>query len=1019
MTVAGPWPACWKPDQAGLIVTDVAAQDDNILLAVHQEPQLRSLRVPLRGQRPPAGSGEPKTQRDLFDHFVGPAPAEGTLIVPLIGAPGTGKSHLIRWLKAALPTDDRYEIRHIPREGTSLPSVIERIFAGVDGPEFDELRAELAKFRGQLDLLDPGERLERVATRLMLRMAELLQFAQVPWHRSKDIPEELRTALCHSTVLPALLTDAVVRAKLTREGGAVYRIARDIVQGYVKDEDEDEDELGFRETDLSSLAGLRGTSPYAARALVTLRLPGNTAAAVRILSDALDQASAEVVPTGSLSLSELLRRFRLLLAQQDRELVLLFEDIAIARGLQQDLIDALTTPGRRPGEEPLCTLRVALAVTSDYWEEQAPETLSTRAHAWQAQMYDMDVPADEATDRAPDLVGRYLNAARIGKETLLGRRAEELADHVENYCDGCPLRPECHPAFGTTSDGFGLFPLTKSAIRRLSSLADRRSRPRLVLSEVVAPTLAQFEAVNDHRFPANPAWDESVATAVETGDLTEMSAAQQDALERAGLTGEQRTRARTVLRAWTAGEAAPTAILGALGVDIETPQHGEGAPSGGVEDEPVPAPKPPDTSSRPARDDDGRRIEDWGGGAVALGPQLARRLRAAIWTEVTDGVRWAELGLNMNGVLDALGFRGPRQQRPNQAISIVNTAAGGVMGTASTVEPLLVFEPSVRSAQILAAVHRLDKGTAVLEDVARVRGIVAQAEASVQERIDRLAGQATDLAKMVTLAFSPLAAAAGAVERPTWTSSLRTMESGQECVERGPAWTALHRAALREHEWAVGALATLATRSQGGAGAATALDPTLVDERALSRDPAGLDRSPRAEAVAERHAALVDTATAAAEEEAGRIKQLLLSIGEHTGDANRIALKSIDDAVSAATSAAEEADLLTPHDAAIELAAVRLPRASQAAAALESGWVAVRAAERGLSVDSLFRLGAVDTRLLAVLQRYLDLAAEVLAKSGDAAAEAIRQRGSSESSDLGDEVRAAASVLLAMCEVPT
>ena len=277
-------------------MADVAAQADNLLLAVHQEPALRRLRVPLRGQRPPAGSGEKATQRDLLEHFLGPAPAEGTLIVPLIGAPGTGKSHLIRWLKAALPADDRYEIRHIPREGTSLPSVVELIFAGVEGPEFDELRTQLAEFRGNLDALDPGERLERVATRLMLRMAELLAVqsgAMAPGQGRARKTSAPRSAI--RTVLPALLTDAVIRAKLTREGGAVYRIARDIVLGYVKEEDEDQEELGFRESDLA-LAGLRGTSPYAARALVTLRLPGNTAAAVRILSDALDQASAEVIP---------------------------------------------------------------------------------------------------------------------------------------------------------------------------------------------------------------------------------------------------------------------------------------------------------------------------------------------------------------------------------------------------------------------------------------------------------------------------------------------------------------------------------------------------------------------------------------------------------------------------------------------------------------------------------------------------------------------------------------------------
>ena len=100
-------------------------------------------------------------------------------------------------------------------------------------------------------------------------------------------------------------------------------------------------------------------------------------------------------------LNDLLSRFRRLLANNDQELVLLFEDIAIARGLQLDLVDALTTPGRRPGKPDLCVLRVALAVTKTYWEE-APETLSTRAYAWQSEMFDMDLPADEAARRAPE-----------------------------------------------------------------------------------------------------------------------------------------------------------------------------------------------------------------------------------------------------------------------------------------------------------------------------------------------------------------------------------------------------------------------------------------------------------------------------------------------------------------------------------------------------------------------------------------------------------------------------------------
>ena len=759
-------------------------------------------------------------------------------------------------------------------------------------------------------------------------------------------------------------------------------------------------------------------SPYAARALVSLRLPGTTSAAVRILSDALDHASAEVIPTGSVSLSELLRRFRRHLAQQDRELVLLFEDIAIARGLQQDLIDALTTPGRREGDEPLCTLRVALAVTSSYWEEQAPETLSTRAHAWGAEMFDMDVPADEAVDRAPDLVGRYLNAARIGKAVLLARRPEDLAEHVENACIGCPYRGRCHPAFGTTSDGFGLFPLTRSAVRRLSGLADRRSRPRLVLSEVVAPTLAQWGVVNEHRFPAHRPWHDAVDTAVETGELAEISAGQQEALERAALDDHARARARMVLRAWTAGEPEAGTVLEALGLTVDAPAREPESPTDG-ETEPEPAPKKREKRKQAERDEDTRRIEDWGGGAVALGPQLARRLRGAIWTEITEGVRWPEFGLNMNGVLEAMGFRGARQQRQNQVVRIGNTAAGGVMGATDAVEPLIALEPSVGSAQVLAAFHRLDRGTAELEDLARVRAVVDSAERTVQERVSGLAAQVTDLLKLATLAFSPIAAAGGVTERPTWSSALRVIdEMPQPSTPRTPSWTRLQNQALREHEQATKEVAAIAARSQGGAGAATALDIALIDERALARDPAGLDRAPRDGAVGLRHAELAEQAKGALEDEARSIRETLDFIAQQTGDENRLALKTIDDSVTTAVGAAERAHLLTPPDAAEELRALRLPPATEAAGAVEAAWVAIRATERGMSVESLARLGAVDVDLLATVRRYLELADTVVTASIDEASEAIRQRAGSESTGLGEQVRGAAAALLDLCRVP-
>lgn len=1018
MSAVEPWAACWKPAQQHLVVADVAAQEDNVLLAVHEAPQLRRRRVPLRGQR--AAEGSSATQQDLLKHFLGPAPEERTLIVPLIGAPGIGKSHLIRWLKAALPIDRNLVVRHIPREGTSLPRVVELLFEDVEGEEFDELRKKLAEFRGELDAIDAEGRLDEVATRLIYRMASLLEFDHVPWVRAVDVDPQTRAALSVAKVLPAMLTDAAVRAKLAREGGAVHRIARDIVEGYKKGADDDE-ELGFRATDLD-LIGVRGVGPHARQAVVKLRLPGMTDAAVKVLTDVLNQAAAELVPTGGASLNDLLKRFRRLLAKNDQELVLLFEDIAIARGLQLDLVDALTTPGRRPGEPDLCVLRVALAVTKTYWEE-APETLSTRAYAWQSEMFDMDLPAEEAARRAPELVGRYFNAARIGREDLLRRRPESLAEGVENACVECPLRDPCHATFGATAHGHGLFPLTESAIRRLSEQADRRIRPRLVLSEVVAPTLQQWETVNEHRFPDHAAWHVAVATAVEVGDVEEISGAQQEALERATLTEDDRLRARTVLRAWTRPGTTGQDVLAALGVAAEVdservPPKPPVVPVGPVG--PV-GPTPPVGPQPPAVDADARRIENWGGGAVTLGAALARDLRGGAWGALQDGVRWPELGRSQRTVLEALGIRAGEKHQAAQAIRIDNAATGGTL-TRSTADPLVVLKPTVHNARVLAAFHRLSKGSATLDDLAHIRTLTAQVEAEIGVRLKRGAAdrvRVTDELRLLTLAASPLAASMGIDTKPTWRTTLRELaELPSRSTARTPAWARLEATALAEHGKLREAIEAVATRSQGGAGGATALDATLIDERALDRDPDGLKKPPTDAELAQRREALLRDAQAALEVEAGVIRDVLRAIAAHVGAEGRLPLKTIADEVQAAMAAAEQVRLLTPHDSVVEMRSLELPTASEAAAAVEAAWIAVRASERGVTADALFRIGAVDVGMLALVRRYLDVAALIIRRSSTTTRTAIEQRSGSGTSARGDAVRAAATALLASCEVP-
>jgi hypothetical protein len=1011
------------------VVTDVGVQEDPLMLAVHEEPVLRRRRVPHQGELAHAEPLQPSDQWDLLQHFLESQPDEGTLIVPVIGAPGTGKSHLIRWLWAMMPDRDDLVIRHIPREGTSLPSVVERIFDGVEGEQFENLLTALREARNQEEGLDPSDRLEHVATRLVFRIVELLEFGLgTDWRRAKDLPEDIRIALCDPTALPALLSDAGVRRRLTRPGGAVYQLAKDIVDGYSRPEGDDEDELGFREEDLD-LRAVRNAGPYARQMLTTLELPpapgmpSNKEAAARILSDALDIASAKVIGLGSLSLTNLLIDFRRSLAATGKQLVLLFEDIAIARGLQLDLVDAMTTPARRPGEAPLCTMRIALAVTSNYWEEQAPATLATRARGWGAEMFDLDVPGSKALDRAPDLIGRYLNAARFGIETVRKMPQDELWAGLGNYCDQCDWRAPCHATFGASSHGHGLFPLTETAARRLSRLADSQVRPRFVLSDVVEPILDQRVAAERHEFPASEQWRQRVDAAVARRELSELTIAQLRALEDAQLDEGERQRAELVLRAWIGEREDAEGVLSALALPATLPS-GDG---GGIADADRPTdvgPQPPQPPPRPTqRDDAEQELLRWAGGNTRLGTELARVLRNWIWQELLTGICWEEVGYRSGDILTLLGIRASLpQQQANIAIFIGNSAGGGAM--AARGEPLVSLEASTSNAELLLAVYRRAQGRATgrdgVADLVLIRDLIERTERAVGERVEtatRTGGYLTEVAQVMNLAAAVLASELRANDAPLlpWLQDLDLRnDTGSNYTQ---AWMVLRTGAMPEYKFTVDRIRAAATRSQGGRGAPTVIDPTAFDERTLASDPGGMRRRFRDTDLAARHARLKDLAEQAIEAEAAAAKTILMGIAELVGSEESLPLKNITEAVSDAIATARAGHLLRSGSHEQDLEMIQLPSSRKANDARASGWAAVRASERGLSLEAVQRLAQLDRGTLGTVSNYLTVANSILTASNQAARDALAQRDGGHGTERGETVRQVVRELLDWCEV--
>ena len=170
-------------------------------------------------------------QKALLDHVLEAEAPEKTLIVPVIGAPGTGKSHLVRWMLAALPDREDLVVRHIPREGTSLPQVVTTIFDGLEGDVFDDLRNAMAHSvsaddgRWATTTASSGSR--RDCSAAWRRTSSSTE--GIRWEVSREVDQAMRR--CPRGLLPTLLREQGVLDRLRRPGGAAYRLAKLIVEG--------------------------------------------------------------------------------------------------------------------------------------------------------------------------------------------------------------------------------------------------------------------------------------------------------------------------------------------------------------------------------------------------------------------------------------------------------------------------------------------------------------------------------------------------------------------------------------------------------------------------------------------------------------------------------------------------------------------------------------------------------------------------------------------------------------------
>jgi hypothetical protein len=499
MDLTGFWPSVENCEDC--LFTEAEVADDAVFLAVHQPMRivykLHNVNAP----------GEVRDEHDVLKAFLVANPPSATLVLPVIGGSGVGKSHLIRWLHANLRLRSDHAKRHVVRipKSTSLRGVLDLILKDLPGEEYSALRQKFAEAQLPPSLLEATRRLQAsLLVSLELAGKEVQERRR---EKRPDKDDDMRVAHCSAQGLIALLQDPQLGAHFAaQEGptkGVLTRIADRCLNGSRENDQGPQNQ--FFESDLAPVLLETNTAKVTRAYLAILKQPKHLKAAVGFLNEVVDRAVAQLVDFRGVSLSELFVEIRRKLLEDDRDLVLLVEDFAVLAGIQEHLLAAMIKEGKRDGKQELCTMRTALAVT----EGRLPESVMTRAKAtWEIEQKPFQNEA-EAINCFTDFVGGYLNAARWGAAKLLKAYNDAAADekrkaewipnfYEENNAQLSEENRRVLEAFGKSQRGdWLLFPFNRDAVQQLARKFLRsgeafKYEPRLLINQILRETLMPY-----------------------------------------------------------------------------------------------------------------------------------------------------------------------------------------------------------------------------------------------------------------------------------------------------------------------------------------------------------------------------------------------------------------------------------------------------------------------------------------------------------------------------------------------
>ncbi len=491
---------CWDHREVPDLINPYAEHmSDSIFRFVHSDWEL-SLSSPkgVNFQSLTVNDFKPITQSEFLSDFLDSKRPH--VLAAILGTTGTGKSHLVHWMKFNLPPSENRLVIVVKKSGTSLKQIVKSVI--------DELPEETGKTfldtfnaAGDNSMSESNQR-----HRILNDLAEAIRetHERHSQEQSTDLDEEISALI---ETLPDLLQDPHMRTEhFTKDGSVIADIANHIFATSTS-EHRPEARRQFSETDLPDGGRDFDAASAPARDALSILLMADEykSKAVNVLNEHLDSAIARSLNLSGDVIEQLMVELRKYLKKQGKELILLVEEFARLQGIDRILLQTITTQG---GEEQ-CKMRTAIAVTDGFFESVAETAYMRTTH-----IVNMDIVSSSnntkdgvSSQTLSKFVSGYLNAVRVGRGGI--KEWHDNHDFTEkpiSKCDSCDQREHCHVTFGEV-DGVGLYPFTDRAIWNLSQRIDENfpdtMNPRVIQQQLLKPTLDEFhKEISETNFPS-------------------------------------------------------------------------------------------------------------------------------------------------------------------------------------------------------------------------------------------------------------------------------------------------------------------------------------------------------------------------------------------------------------------------------------------------------------------------------------------------------------------------------------